>query len=151
MRLARERLAECRADMERLLPAHHAEVGVRGSKLLPNWAHYEALESQRMLWIYTARGEAGELLGYAAFVLCWHAHDASLLVAHNEATYLAPGARAGWAGYRLLKFADRKLAEAGVDRVFWHVKFTRDFRPLLERLGYEAEEVVMAKINRRES
>jgi hypothetical protein len=43
-------------------------------------------------------------------------------------------------------FAEQQLKERGVDKVVWHIKFHHDFRPILHRMGYGDEEVIVGKI-----
>lgn len=144
-----ETLAQAWPDAEPLFELHYQELtfGKEKIRLAPDTGRYEALERDGGLVIYTARDD-GVLIGYAAFFLIGgHAHYRFNPMAINDVFYLDPGRREDvWLGYRFLRFIDRQLVEYGIDAVKFHVKFKRDFGPMLSRLGYEPEEVVWSKI-----
>jgi hypothetical protein len=145
----RERLAEVWPDAQRLFQLHYEELtfGKQRIELAPDTGRYEALERDGGLAIYTARDD-GALVGYAAFFLIGgHMHYRLNSFAINDVFYVDPARRTDvWLGFRFLRFIDRELTEYGVDAIKWHVKVTRDFGPMLQRLGYQAEEVVWSKV-----
>ena len=95
--------------------------------------------------IYTAR-DNGELVGYAAFFLMTHLHYRATTVAQNDVLFLRADKRQGMTGIKLIKFAESQLKIMGADKIGWHVKFSKDLRPILHRLGYRDEEVMCGKM-----
>jgi hypothetical protein len=59
---------------------------------------------------------------------------------------LHPDYRAGMLGLRLIKESEKILKEKKVDKILWHIKFNKDFRIILHRLGYVDEDVIVGKI-----
>ena len=66
--------------------------------------------------------------------------------ASNDVIYLAPEYRQGMAGVRLMKLAETALKQRGVTKVLWHIKFAKDFRKILYRMGYVDEDAIVGKI-----
>lgn len=144
-----EPLASVRPDVDQLLQLHYDELtfGKERITLAPDWGRYEALERDGGLLIHTARDD-GQLVGYAAWFLVHHAHYLHDLFAINDVFYLDPARRDDpWLGFRFIRYVDRNLSEMPeVASIKWHVKVTKNFGPMLKRLGYVAEEVIWSKV-----
>lgn len=97
---------------------------------------YLAAEQAGWLRCYTVRTDAGQLVGYAAFMVHGHPHHANVLHALQSVIYLAPAWRLGRAALELVKFSDEQLAAEGVQVVYRDVSVKRDWGRLLERMGY---------------
>ncbi|CAB4241252.1 NAT_SF domain containing protein [uncultured Caudovirales phage] len=133
-------------EVDALLKAHWLEVAnyKESIPLEPDWARYSGLEANGDLVCLTARLD-GVLIGYSVFLLYNHLHYASTRCACNDIIYVTPTQRGTGAGLKLIKNSEKYLKALGVKRVNWHVKPIKDFTPILKRLGYIQEEVVMGK------
>ena len=143
--ISRESVEQVRHEMSSLMAAHWHEVGqdTARMRLSPDWGAAVALESVDQLAIFTARAD-GELVGYAFFIVRRHFHYA-ITVAINDLLYLAPGHRAGMAGARLIREAEKALAADGVQNIYFGVKPQHDYSPLLDRRGYRVMETTWSK------
>lgn len=142
-----ERYADVIGEIKPLLEAHWREIASfqDAIPLDPNFDAYERMEAAGTLVILAARRD-GALVGYSIFFLLPHVHYQTSLFAMNDILYLAPDERANGTGVRLIKQSERVMREHGARLISWHIKPTLDFSPLLERIGYERKEIVMAKL-----
>jgi hypothetical protein len=147
MLLQKELLITIKDELQTLLVDHYEELTLNKHKvkLNPNWARYFELEQQGKLHLFTLRDQ-GQLLGYSVFFLDNHIHYDNLIVATNDIIYLRKDQRLGIAGIRLLKYSEQQMKELGADKITWHVKALQDFRPILHRMGYADEDVIVGKI-----
>lgn len=133
-----------------LIQTHYDEVTLHKNtmKLAIDWDRYAELERMGKLFIYTARDES-KLIGYCAFFVERHIHYKDNDVALNDALFLQQHYRGGEIGGtadQLLDFCEHQLTQNGPVKIVFHVKFSRDFRPLLHRRGYCDEEIICGKI-----
>lgn len=116
-----------------------------GRALDVDWEAFRSMESAGMLCTIIAR-EDRDVIGYAVFILHRHLHAKATMCAHNDALFLRADHRKGRAGIALIKESEKILSEiAGNVLVFWHVKPSRDFGGLLERIGYKKYETLYAR------
>ena len=85
-------------------------------------------------------------MGYSIFFITNHLHYKSTVYANNDLLYLHPDYRKGSMGLKLIKASEKFLKDKKVDKILWHIKFNKDFRILLHRLGYVDEDVIVGKI-----
>lgn len=115
----------------------------------PDYDRYLAYESVGILHIITARTpEHGRLVGYAFCLLGPHIHYASTRFAQFDMFWLAPAYRSGWHGIRLIKYAEKRMADLGAKVMAGAVKqHFADGRvgALFEFLGYSPIETNFAK------
>lgn len=142
-----EFLATCRAEAEPLLFAHWQEIALNKNiiPLAPDWDAYEALEAAGVLRIFTAR-ESGRLVGYFACFVRRHLHYRETLFAVNDVLFLTREHRKGWAGPRLIRFAEKCLKADGVTVLAINTKRHRPFDLLLKRMNYTTAETVYQKV-----
>lgn len=147
MEFRRETLFDVIEEVQPLLDLHYEELCVNRDtvKLNPRWDVYRDLEGRGALVIYTARDNA-KLVGYSAYLVNQSLHYADLKVAQNDVFYITQDHRRGAMPYRFLKFCEKSLAGAGVQKLVYHCKTTNQLSPLLHRIGYDAEEVMVAKL-----
>lgn len=132
-------------DIDALTRRHWEEIGHYADMPSdPDYARYQEVEAAGHLRAYTAR-VGRELVGYTTFFVGKGLHYRTVLIATEVATYLAPEHRKGLTGMRFMKFVDTELAAEGVQVISRHVKHRRDFGPVLERMGYEVQDVVYTK------
>ncbi len=140
-----------------LIALHWDEVALDklAVPLAVDWAKYRQLDRAGVL-----RGvglkRRGKLVGYNVFFVQPTLHYSTSLWALNDVLYLDPDERRGMAGARLVKQAERLLAEVGVKKIIYHTKLHlrslgRDpehgtVGDLLSRLGYTHVENVYAKM-----
>lgn len=141
-----ESLFDILPEMEKLLVQHYEELTLNKGrvKLKPVWTKYKDLEQAGKFFLFTARLD-GELVGYSAFIIDTHLHYEDIKVAANDVLFLRKDMRLGLAGLKLLKYSENRVKELGADKITWHLKFSNDFRPILHRLGYRDEDVIVGK------
>jgi hypothetical protein len=147
MELQKELLASFRSELELLLVDHYEELTLNKHKvkLNPDWNRYFELERQGKLHLFTLRDQT-ELVGYSVFFLDTHIHYKDLMVATNDIIYLKKSDRLGTSGIRLIKYSEQQMKLLGADKITWHVKLSQDFRPILHRMGYMDEDIIVGKI-----
>lgn len=142
-----EKILDAKKELESLLDKHYEELTLNKElvKLKPMWSSYKELEDKKQFYLFTAR-EENTLIGYSAFFLKPHIHYEDLIVATNDVLYLKKEYRFGTTGIKLLKYSEQKVKELGANKITWHVKHSNDFRPILHRMGYADEDVIVGKI-----
>jgi len=86
------------------------------------------------------------LIGYAVFFVHRNPHYRSSLQAVEDVIYLDPEYRRGRTASRLVRFAERRLTEDGVQVIYHHAKVAHPaLGKILERMGYEHIENIYGK------
>jgi hypothetical protein len=129
-----------------LLRHHFDEVETHRdvSPLEPDWPRYVAMEEMGLLKVFTAR-DAGMLVGYAVFGVMPSMHSKNVVHAINDIVYIKPAYRRGTNAIRFILWMEKQMKSMGAMRIFFNVKTAHDWSPVLEYLGYDAEEIVMGK------
>jgi hypothetical protein len=142
-----ESLFDIMPEMELLTEQHYQEITLYKDKvkLNPDWSSYKKLEENNQFFLFTARVD-GELVGYSAFFLKPHIHYKDMLVGSNDVLFLKKEHRSGLTGIKLLRYSEQKMKEFGANKITWHVKYSNDFRPILHRMGYADEDVIVGKM-----
>lgn len=142
-----ESIGEVRGQIDPLLRAHYEEIALHRDQipLDPDWDRYRMLERDGKLIVIAARNDERDLVGYAVFFVQPHMHYQQTLYAINDVLYVYPQYR-GRAGLKIVRFAEEIFTAMGVDRLLWHIKVEHDFRPLMHRLGYADEDVIVGKM-----
>lgn len=146
--IQRETVDQCVGDIPPLLQAHWEEVALYRDEvpLSPQFDRYRAIEKTGRLVVITARYE-GALIGYSVFIINQHLHYSTCRVASNDVLFLVKDYRKGSdAGRRLIRASEVLLSSMGVQRMTWHIKPKNDWSPILVRMGYEREEIIMGKL-----
>lgn len=143
---ARETFATVHEDIRELLVDHWREVANNQDRVFlePDWERYQKLEQAGFLVILTVR-RAERLVGYSIFFLTHHIHYKSHRVATNDVLFLSPTERKAGIGLTLLRYAETVLKPLA-DHIVYHSKPAHDISPILRRLGYEQEEIIMGKL-----
>lgn len=143
---ALEPLDQVRDDIEDLLVMHWREIAHwHDIPLAPDWPVYERMAEAGLMRIYTVRTGTSRLVGYAVFFVKHNPHYSTSLQATQDVLFLMPAHRGAAVGAGLVQYAEADLRALGVQAVYHHVKHAFDFGPMLERLGYERIEHIMAK------
>ena len=142
----RERAQDLWAEIEPLLVEHYNEIATfKDIPLAPDKAQYNAADDAGKLRLYTAR-KAGELVGYAAFLVTQNPHYTTSKQALQDVIFVSAEHRRGRLGLQLLLYAEQELTADNVDVVYHHVKIKHPaLGKLLEHLGYEATETMYSK------
>lgn len=144
MIIARERAYDVWDEIMPLLKAHWHEIAhYKDIPLEPDYSVYKELEDKGALRLYVARLD-GRIIGYSAYFLRYHPHYKSSLQAVQDIIYVDPAHRGG-VGRRLIKHCDECLRSEGVQVVYQHMKAANSFGKLLERMGYELQELTYSK------
>ena len=135
-------------DLQALAEREYDEVGQKDLDCLNiDWGRYLELDAAGKLATFIAKRD-GLIVGYAVFVVQTHIHYQDALVAANSAVYAVPEVRAGRVILKLLRFAEMGLKAQGVQKIYYHVKQTKDLGRLIGHLGYQDVERMYAKVVR---
>lgn len=150
----RERFNDICIDLGPLFRKHDRELwpNRKWGKICPDIARYIQMENAGILQILTARANGRTLVGYSFdFIMVDLIYG--ILSCVNEKLFLHPDYRTGEGlsitaspGFKFLKRREEMLDEMKIVRRRFSVKSWMMFGPLLERLGYEPEEVLFYKI-----
>lgn len=134
-------------SLKPLLEEHYQEIALHKDvvKLDPDWERYGLLAKNKTAVFIGAR-DNGKLIGYSVFFLVTHIHYKQLKMASNDVLYLDPEYRKGMTGIKLIKASEEILKKLDVQKILWHIKFAKDFRKILYRMGYEDEDAIVGKI-----
>lgn len=149
MRYQHESLTQVKDEVKPLLDDHWEEIALNKDtiKLNPDWKKYALLDANNMLRVFTARAD-GKLVGYFVVIVETALHYSDHVFAHNDIIFLAKEYRRGMTGVKLIKYAEKCLAEEGVKQLFINTKRHQPFDPILERLKFNEVEKVYAKVLR---
>jgi hypothetical protein len=147
MDFASELLCEVVQEVQPLLQMHWEELtrNKEIAKLAPMWEEYAALEQMGRFVVFTARDD-GKLVGYNAFFINKHIHYAGMTLAQNDVFFLVPDHRRGTAALRFLRYCEDQLRELGAMKLTYHCKTVNNFAPILHRLGFADEELIVGKV-----
>ena len=139
-------VAEIREPISVLLEQHYEELTLDRDimVLAPNWDQYQRLLDQKELSVLAAYF-GGQLVGYSVFFIYNNIHYKNNIMAKNDVLFLSGPYRRGRLGINLIKRSEQHLRELGVSKILWHVKCHSDFRPILHRLGYVDEDIMVGK------
>lgn len=127
-----------------LLELHRVELQSHEMRLNPDWDVYKLMqEIGKLMWLI-ARDD-GVIVGYSLFVISNNLHYKDYLYAIEDVFYVVGDRRGRTIGVGLVKKSEELLKARGVDVITHHAKFTNEFAPFLERLGYEKVETMLAK------
>lgn len=142
-----ESYEQCRAEIDRLLPAHYAEIAIHKDRipLAPDYKAYKEAADAGVLHITTCRKD-GEVVGYVVGFVRPHLHYVTTVHAFTDIFWLHPDQRKGGLGVRLLQEYEAALKKRGVVRAYIGTKTFFDLSPLFKRLGWEHIEYMFAKV-----
>jgi hypothetical protein len=110
----------------------------------PDWETYEKGDAAGKL-VFVAARDGGVLAGYSVWAVTNPLHFKSTLYAQNDVIYMKPEYR-GHEGLRLIKESEKFMQERGVKKILWGVMRNKDWSCILERMGYEQEDILMSKV-----
>ena len=140
-----ESVLSLRDEMQPLLARHYQELAHYADiKLDIDWSVYFKMHELGLMRAYAARGRADNaLLGYAVFFLCTNPHNRGSLQAQQDAIFIDKPHRGFGASF--IQWCDEQLKREGVQVVRHQVHAAHNWGKLLERQGYELEDLVYSK------
>lgn len=141
----RENVASVWYEIQPLLARHALEVAhFKDIPLNPDENLYYAMEEKGLARVYTARldGTTQALVGYSVFFVRRSMHYDSVQ-AQNDIIFIQPEHR-GF-GARFITWCDEQLRAEGVQAVRHHVKAAHNWGRVIERQGYELEDLIYVK------
>jgi hypothetical protein len=140
-----------RATLPELRPLHErhfAETeGFRETEgLNVDYSSYARQETSGSFLLFTCRDESTrELLGDAMVFIQRNRHTQKLS-SYEDAFFLAPEARRGWAALKFISYVESCLVTLGVSQIAWGCKMVNDISPIYIRLGYTQSAKVFTKV-----
>lgn len=146
LKYQQEFLSQVKDECKYLIQLHWDEIALHKDviRLNPDWEAYQNLEDNHKLRVFTARDE-GKLVGYFVVLVGTNLHYKDHLFANNDIIYLHGDYRKGFAGVRLIKFAEKCLKDDGVSVLTINTKVHQPFDKLLDRLEFNEIERVYSK------
>lgn len=143
---AREKIKDCLDEALPLLEAHWKEVAFYPDIVLePDREAYYAMESLGCVACFVVRDEDSHMIGYAVYFMRKSLHYKNSLQASNDIIYLNPTHRKlGLAG-DFISWCDKQLKELGVQVVSHHIKSSHNWGRLIERQGYQLQDLIYTK------
>lgn len=141
-----ESLVDCLEEMKPLFENHWDEIALHKDKikLNPDYDKYLLMDKLGMLHVMTARDD-GKIVGYFISFIQPHMHYKDTVFAMNDILFIHPDYRKGSIGFKLFKKAEESLKGIGVDVVLIHAKVKNDFKPLMDKLGFNRAEYSYSK------
>lgn len=140
-----ERFDDILPELFPLWQEHHLELVGKDVKLKPNVQHYYQLENAKHLVIFTLRDNNLRLVGYSFFLVSRNLHRTQQIRADNDLFFITKRHRKGMLAQKFIKFCDKKLLELKVTHVIMRTKRKQSFGILLDRCGYQTEEICYLK------
>lgn len=137
-----EPFAACLPEVKLLAPVHWDEVASHKDvrAFAPNWDLYLKIAEVGALVVATVRGPG--LVGYVAMYCRSDPHATGTLGAESAFYYVAKRPMRGLIQRNLIKFVCRHLQEKGVHYVKFRNKLAHSNAPILENLGFVADEML---------
>ena len=104
-------------------------------KLNPDWDIYKSLEKQGSLYVFTCRDD-NKLVGYFTALIVPNLHSKGSFKVMNDAIFLDKPYRKGFAGVRLIKFAEDCIKQDGHSTLLINTTELNPIDKLMDRLGY---------------
>jgi len=126
-----------------LLSANWAETGF-DFPFAPDVGMYQRLFDAGIVFAVAAFS-GQEIVGYCTVCVTPHAHNPSILVAANDALFVAPARRNSLVAGRLIHAAEAEAKRRGASRFSWHCRAGTPLAEVLERHGYSPIDTVVMK------
>lgn len=143
LRLSIENPAEVIPQIRPLLALNWAETGF-DFDFAPDVGMYQTLYDAGAVFAVIAKVDE-EIVGYCTVCVTPHPHNATVMIAANDALFVHPEHRSGSIGARVIRFAEICAKEMGANRFLWHCRAGTPLADTLERHGYKPADVVVMK------
>jgi len=148
MRIRRERLVECLAEVDALIKDYYerTEEAPRGQPPLEmDWQVYANIEKAGNLTIYTAR-MGNVLVGFAMYLTGYHAQHKGMKFALCNTLAVDPDFRGQGIGTKLVKHAETDFRMSGVGMMIHGFRMVYNTEPLFPKLGFTEIERMYMKV-----
>ncbi len=143
IRLSIENPADIIVEARAMLEENWAETGF-DFPFAPSKEMYQNLYSLGVMVAAVSRDDAGNVVAYCSIVVMPHPHNPDVMMAANDALFVAKHHRGGSVTYRLLKFAESAAKAMGATMYSWHTRAGTPFADMLIKRGYTpADTIVM--------
>jgi GNAT superfamily N-acetyltransferase len=144
IKFQRERAQAIFEEIAPLLKKHWEEIAhYKDIPLEPDFDLYKRIEDTGGLRAFTARDEAGAVVGYAVFFLKTNPHYKSSLQAVQDVIFIDKERR-GF-GRHFIAWCDEQLKADGAEAVYHHVKSAHNWGSVLEKMGYQLVDLIYAR------
>ncbi len=144
MIFAEEKIKDCIGEAAPLLDKHWAEIAhYKDINLNPDYEQYFKANDAGFLKCFTARCDKGKLIGYAVYFIKPHVHYRQSIWASQDVLFIDKEYRGR--GGMFIFWCDDRLREAGIQVVTHHVKAAHNWGRLLERGGYDLQDLIYTK------
>lgn len=126
-----------------LLAANWAETGF-DFPFDPDVGMYQRMFEAGIVFAVAAFS-SDEIVGYCTVCVVPHAHNPAVLVASNDALFVAPAHRNGTAAGRLILAAEAEAKRRGASRFSWHCRAGTPLAEMLTKHGYLPIDTVVVK------
>lgn len=106
-------------------------------------AYQKVVDCNAMFVIAAFDGD--DVIGYCTMIISPHLHNPDVIVASNDALFVAKPYRNGMTSGRLIKAAEGEAKRRGASKVLWHTRAGTSFAAMLERRGYQPSDIVVMK------
>ena len=106
-------------------------------------AYQKVVDCNAMFVIAAFDGD--DVIGYCTMIISPHLHNPDVIVASNDALFVAKPYRNGMTSGRLIKAAEDEAKRRGASKVLWHTRAGTSFAAMLERRGYQPSDIVVMK------
>lgn len=135
--------AEWIPRIRELLAANWVETGF-DFPFAPDIAMYQRMFEAGVVFAVAAF-KGTEVVGYCTVCVVPHVHNPSIIVASNDALFVAPSHRKGTAAARLMRAAETEAARRGATRFTWHCRAGTPLAEMLAQHGYTPVDTVVMK------
>lgn len=140
----RDSLRECWDELLPLFKLHYEEIAhYKDIPLDPDSEMYFKLEDMGMFKTFTVRDQNMKIIGYAGYFIKHNIHYKTSLQATQDVLFIDPKNRGK--GFKFISWCDEQLRNDGVQVVSHHVKAAHNFGKLLERIGYELQDLIFTR------
>ena len=126
-----------------LMRDNWAETGF-DFELAPSAEQYQKIVDLNAMFAVAAF-DGDEIVGYCTMVITPHLHNPAVIVASNDALFVAKPYRNGLTAGRLIKAAEQEAKSRGARKVLWHTRAGTGLAAMLERRGYQPADIVVMK------
>lgn len=139
-----ETFAQAVVGIRSLMEAQCAETTLV-TNLDPDYDSYNLMCERGNLFIMTARNN-GKLIGYSIMLLHHSMYNINTKLAVQDTLYITPEFRGSSILLKLIKYTEEFLGtHYNIDSITYKSRKTHDFTRVLNKLGYEDEEVSCVK------
>lgn len=140
-------ISELREHAGELIRAHYLEIAKHRDLMVldPDWDTYEKIEAADRLFALAAY-VGDQMAGYSVTLIGSHLHYQGLVVATNDAIFLAKEHRHARVGATLLRATEAQARARGARLMTWHAKPGEGLDLVLRgREDYPVQDIVYAR------